>query len=64
MNSNVKSELESCIRELYSIARELDSISNDVKTSISGINTVRYIQGLENSANKYRKAAQKLEKIK
>lgn len=64
MNRNVKSELESCIRELYSIARELDSISNDVKTSISGINTVRYIQGLENSANKYRKAAQKLEKIK
>lgn len=64
MSSNVKGEIESCIRELNSIVRELESISSQVKSSISGVNTVRYTRGLENSANKYRKAAQKLGRIK
>jgi SLT domain-containing protein len=64
MGNNVKNEIDSCIRELNYIVRELDSISNEVKSSISGINTVRYTRGLENSANRYRKAAQKLGRIK
>ncbi|MDD6989587.1 hypothetical protein [Ruminococcus sp.] len=64
MKPSVKSEINNCIYELNSIVRELNSISSEIRSSISGINTVRYTRGLENSAERYRKAAQKLSQIK
>ena len=64
MNSSLRRELNSCINELNSIVRELNSVSNEISSCISGMNTRKYTQALENSATKYKKAANKLSRIK
>lgn len=64
MSSNIQPEIDSCIRELNAIVRELEAISDELKESITGINTVRFTKGLEYSAGKYQKAARTLSMIR
>lgn len=64
MNSSLRREINSCINELNSIVRELNNVSNEINGCISGLNTKKYTQALENSAAKYKKAANKLGMIK
>ncbi|KIR01534.1 hypothetical protein P261_00348 [Lachnospiraceae bacterium TWA4] len=63
MDSYIQHELDSCIVELYSIARELENVANEIRASIQGMNTNKYTKDLEKCADKYRKAARRLEKI-
>lgn len=64
MDYAVQSEINSCIRELRSIASELEDAASEVTASINGMNTRKYTNALYNSAKKYRKAADKLSNIK
>lgn len=64
MDISLKNEINSCITELRSIARELDDAADEVAASIQGMNTGKYTKDLYHSADKYREAARKLEKIK
>lgn len=64
MDRSLRNEINGCITELNAIIRQLNSISNDVTNNISGMNTAKYTRGLEKSAEKYQKAANKLSKIK
>ena len=64
MDSALKSELRSCIQELYAIANELEDAAGEVTNSISGMNTKKYTNTLYDCAKKYRKAANKLSNIK
>lgn len=64
MNSSLKREINSCINELNSIVRELNSVSSEIKNCIGGMNTGKYTMALENSASKYKKAANKLSRVK
>ena len=63
MDASIKSEINCCIRQLYSIANELEDAANEVRRSISGMNTSRYTNTLEDCARKHRRAANNLEKI-
>ena len=64
MDTAVKSEIRSCIRELRAIADGLEDAASEVKNSISGMNTGKYTNTLRECAKKYKKAADKLSKIK
>lgn len=64
MERSLRNELDSCISELRSIVRQLNGVSADIKDSISGMNTNKFTNSLEKSAGKYKKAADKLSKIK
>jgi len=64
MNAATKRELDSCIAELNSIVRGLNAVSDEIKGSISGMNTNKFTNALKTSASKYSKAAGKLGKIK
>lgn len=64
MDSSLGNEINGCVSELQSIVRQLYSVSSDIKDSISGMNTNKFTNGLERSAEKYQKAANKLKKIK
>ncbi len=64
MNASLKRELNSCINELNSIVRELNSVSGEINNCISGMNTRKYTRALESSATKYKKAANKLSRIR
>lgn len=64
MEYSLRVELDSCISQLYRIASELEDAAIEVKASISGMNTKKYTQTLYSCAEKYRRAARKLEKIK
>lgn len=52
------------VSELNSIIRQLYSVSNDISRNISGMNIKKYTRSLEKSAEKYQKAVNKLHKIK
>ena len=64
MDSAVSSEVYSCIRELYAIANELEEAAEEVKASIQGMNTWKYTNDLYSCAEKYRRAARNLERLK
>lgn len=64
MDYSLKNKINSCITELYSIARDLESAANEVDGSITGMNTKKYTKKLYSCASKYRTAARELEKIK
>lgn len=64
MDSNLQSELNSCIRELISISTELEEAARNVDQSIKGMSTTRYVNTLEYCARKYRAAANRLERIR
>lgn len=64
MDRALKNELNSCIAELQSIVRQLYAVSGDITDSISGMNTRKFTNALEKSADKYQKAANKLKRIK
>ncbi len=64
MNSYLRTEIDECISELNSIVRQLYNVSYDIKHNISGMNTRKYTRGLEKSAEKYQRAANKLSNIK
>lgn len=64
MDASLRREIDSCIRELRELSRQLDTISDDVTKSIKGINTKKYTNAIQSSAKKYRRAADKLSKIK
>lgn len=64
MDRSLQNELNGCIAELQSIVRQLYAVSGDIRDSISGMNTRKFTNGLERSADKYQKAANKLKKIK
>lgn len=63
MANDVHTEISSCIRELYSIANALEDAADEVTASIQGMSTWYYTNALYICADRYRKAAQKLEKI-
>lgn len=64
MDSAVSSEVYSCIRELYAIANELEDAAREVNASIQGMNTWKYTNDLYSCAEKYRRAARNLERLK
>ncbi len=64
MDRSLRNELNSCVTELQAIVRQLYAVSSDITDSISGMNTRKFTNGLERSADKYQKAANKLKKIK
>lgn len=64
MDAGLKSELNSCISELREIANRLEDSAEEVKGSITGMNTWFFTNTLYDCAKKYRAAAAKLEKIK
>lgn len=64
MDWSLRRELDSCITELNSIVRQLYDVSDDVASSISGMNTKKYTKSLDKAADKYQKAANKLKKIR
>lgn len=64
MDAAVSSEVYSCIRELYGIANELEDAAGEVKASIQGMNTWKYTNDLYTCAEKYRRAARNLERLK
>ena len=64
MNSSLRYEIDECINEINSIVRQLRQVANDIEQNISGMNTGKYTRGLETSADKYKKAADKLRKIR
>lgn len=64
MDATVSSEVYGCIRELYSIANELEEAADEVKESIQGMNTSKYTKELYACAQKYRRAAQNLERLR
>ena len=64
MTATLKNEINSCIAELNSIVKGLSDVSDEVKGSISGMNTNKFTNALKSSASKYQKAAGKLAKIK
>lgn len=64
MDWSLRRELDSCIYELNSIVKQLYEVSDDVADSISGMNTKKYTKSLDKAADKYKKAANKLKKIK
>lgn len=64
MDSHVRAELSACIRELRAIAAELEDAADEVKASIQGMSTWRYTNALYNSADRYRTAAARLDRIK
>lgn len=63
MDPNVRNEINSCIRELSTIVRELYAVADDVEACINGMNTRTYTRTLKNCAEKYDKAARKLKRI-
>lgn len=63
MDKDLRNEIDYCIYELNSIIRQLYSVSGDISKNISGMNTRKYTRELENAADKYRKAVNKLYKI-
>lgn len=64
MDWALRQEINSCISEINSIVRQLRYVSDDVADSISGMNTKKYTQSINNAADKYEKAAKKLRTIK
>ncbi len=64
MEHSLRIELDNCISELRSIVRQLNGVSSDIKDSVIGMNTNKFTKELEKSAEKYKKAANKLSKIK
>lgn len=63
MEQSLRNELDSCIRELHGIAAALESAAEEVRCSISGMSTWYYTFALEQCAESYRKAANKLDRI-
>ena len=63
MEQSLRNELNSCIRELHSISTALESAAEEVRCSISGMSTWYYTYALEQCAESYRKAANKLNNI-
>lgn len=63
MEQSLRNELDSCISELRGIACALDSAAEEVRCSISGMSTWYYTFALEQCAESYRKAANKLDSI-
>ena len=61
---SVKSEVNACIRELRAIANELEDAAEQVEKSIQGMNTRKYTNDLYRCAEKYRRAANQLERIR
>ena len=61
---SVYSDIRECETELRSIARELEDVADDLKDAIIGMSLFKYTWTLENCAEKYRKAANKLSRIK
>lgn len=57
-------EIIDCISELESIVNQLYAVSDDIEKSVKGMNTYKYRRALEKSAEKYKRAANKLKKIK
>lgn len=64
MDSFVRSEIYSCVRELYSIADGLEDAAGEVSASIKGMNTTKYTSDLYDCARKYRGAARNLERLR
>ena len=64
MNSSLRYEINECINEINSIVSQLRQVANDIEQNISGMNTGKYTRGLEASADRYKKAADKLRKIR
>lgn len=63
MNSSLRSEIDSCIRELESIACGLRETADSITRCIEGMETDGYVRALRASAEKYEEAARKLRKI-
>lgn len=64
MDASLRAEINACIQELNSITKELDSVASDVKKTMTGMRTTAYVLKLGSIAGSYRKASQKLQKIK
>lgn len=64
MDSYVKAELSGCIRELNAIAAALEDAADEVKAGVQGMSTWQYTNALYRCAEKYRRAASKLSKIR
>lgn len=64
MDRWLRNELNSCISELRSIVNELYAVSADISNCINGMNTKKFTDDLERTAEKYNNAVKKLKKIK
>ncbi len=64
MDRSLRRELDYCINELNAIVRQLYEASDDVAESITGMNTKKYTKSIDKAADKYKKAANKLKKIR
>ena len=63
MDAGVRWEIQSCIHELRSISSELEEVAGQIDCSISGMSTWKYTNALRKCADKYKRAAGKLENI-
>lgn len=64
MDLLLRYELDRCITELYQVAAALEDAADEVGRSIQGMSTRQYTNSLYNSADRYRRAANKLARIK
>lgn len=64
MDEAIHIDVSGYIRELYAIADELEEAAGEVSASIQGMNTRKYTNDLYACAQKYRKAARNLERIR
>lgn len=64
MDRSLKNELSNCIYELQSIVNQLYAVSGDISDSISGMNTRKFTNSLDRSADKYQRAINKLKRIR
>ncbi len=64
MDRSLRRELDYCINEINTIVSQLYGVSDDVADSISGMNVKKYTNSIDKAAEKYKKAATKLKKIR
>ena len=63
MDFSLKYDLRDCINELYRIADDLRAVVSEIQQSIHGIDTKDTVKALNHAADKYEKAANKLQKL-
>lgn len=64
MKFDLQYDILDCITELNRIAEELKAAALDIQRSIVGIDTQKTVKGLNDAADKYKRAAENLRKIR
>ncbi|MCR8643651.1 hypothetical protein NV379_13420 [Paenibacillus sp. N1-5-1-14] len=63
IDARTRSEINSIIRQIYSITRELDSISTGMRNEFKGIGTQICANKIMNMSESYREVASSLQRL-